>query len=62
MVGEERAREVVEAAITACRSDAAEAVLRCEVDNLTRFANSEIHQNTSVVAAPLRLELPEYLR
>ncbi|MDD3600005.1 MAG: TldD/PmbA family protein [Firmicutes bacterium] len=53
MVGEERAREVVEAAITACRSDAAEAVLRCEVDNLTRFANSEIHQNTSVVAATL---------
>lgn len=53
MVGEERAREVVEAAISACRADAAEAVLRCEVDNLTRFANSEIHQNTSVVSARL---------
>ena len=53
MVGEERAREVVEAAISACRADAAEAVLRCEVDNLTRFANSEIHQNTSVVSSML---------
>lgn len=48
MVGQERAQEIVEAAISACRADAVEAVLMSDVDNLTRFANSEIHQNASV--------------
>ncbi|MGI6131328.1 MAG: TldD/PmbA family protein [Bacillota bacterium] len=48
MVGKERALETCEAAISASGADAAEAVLISESDSLTRFANSEIHQNTTV--------------
>ena len=48
MVGKERALETCEAAIAACEADAAEASLISESDSLTRFANSGIHQNTTV--------------
>jgi len=53
MVGKERALETCEVAISACGGDAAEAVLMLETDSLTRFANSEIHQNTTVRDATL---------
>ena len=53
MVGKDRALSVCEAAISACGADAAEAVLMLETDSLTRFANSEIHQNTTVDSAEL---------
>ena len=53
MVGKDRALSVCEEAISACGADAAEAVLMLETDSLTRFANSEIHQNTTVDSAEL---------
>ncbi|MBP7891995.1 MAG: TldD/PmbA family protein [Firmicutes bacterium] len=53
MVGKDRALSVCEAAISACGADEAEAVLMLETDSLTRFANSEIHQNTAVDDATL---------
>ncbi len=53
MVGKERALEICEAAISASGADAAEAVLVSEIDSLTRFANSEIHQNTTVDGATI---------
>ncbi len=53
MVGKERAIETCEAAMSACGADAVEAVLMSETDSLTRFANSEIHQNTTVDDATL---------
>ncbi len=48
MVGKERALGICEAAISASDADAAEAVLIFEADSLTRFANSEIHQSSTV--------------
>ncbi len=53
MVGKDRALSVCEEAISACGADAAEAVLMLKTDSLTRFANSEIHQNTTVDSAEL---------
>ncbi len=53
MVGKERALGICEAGISASGADAAEAVLMSEADSLTRFANSEIHQNTTVDDATL---------
>ncbi|MEA4882675.1 MAG: TldD/PmbA family protein [Clostridia bacterium] len=48
MVGKERAFESIKEAFASSRADMTEIVLISERDSLTRFANSEIHQNTSV--------------
>ncbi|KPJ60140.1 MAG: hypothetical protein AMJ46_07315 [Latescibacteria bacterium DG_63] len=47
MLGRERAKEVLERALTLSEADQTEAVLMAEDSYLTRFANSEIHQNVA---------------
>lgn len=55
MVGRERALEIVERAVAAVEADGAEALLMVQHDALTRFANSEIHQNVDVEGGTLRI-------
>ncbi|MCR4426820.1 MAG: TldD/PmbA family protein [Firmicutes bacterium] len=53
MVGKDRAYAILDAALAASLADMTEAVLLGVSDGLTRFANSEIHQNVVVEDAAL---------
>jgi predicted Zn-dependent protease len=51
MLGQSRCLELVDAALKACESDQAEAIIWVQDSALTRFADSVIHQNVAQVNA-----------
>ena len=57
VLGERALRRVCERALAATSGDEAEALLLGRTLNLTRFANSEIHQNMAVASADLRVRV-----
>ncbi|MBI4317956.1 MAG: TldD/PmbA family protein [Chloroflexi bacterium] len=57
MIGESQIRRVLEAALAFSRADQTEVMISTEQSNLTRFANSAIHQNVAESNAEMRVRV-----